>query len=114
MASFSIGVLVKPTFQSMTKLTWLDGDWFPTVVDGRLYLEKPEFSAVYEILNTSKRKLSAQDYQNQVLSNSQALYFTASSDPQETWVPLLEKAFARSHGDYGAIKGLYHGYATCR
>jgi hypothetical protein len=64
---------------------------------------------VYDILSTSKRKVSAQDYQNQVLSNSQALYFTASSDLCETWVPLLEKAFARAHGDYGAIKDLYHG-----
>jgi Calpain family cysteine protease len=33
------------------------------------------------------------------------LYYAQSADPNETWVPLMEKAFAKAHGDYGSISG---------
>ncbi|KAF4499275.1 micromolar calcium activated neutral protease 1 (capn1) [Fusarium agapanthi] len=29
--------------------------------------------------------------------------------PQETWLPLLEKCYAKAHGDYGAIEGSFGG-----
>ena len=42
-------------------------------------------------------------------TGSRALYFAQCSDPNETWLPLLEKAFAKAHGDYSAINGGFVG-----
>lgn len=41
---------------------------------------------------------------------SKSLYFAACRDENETWVPLLEKAFAKAHGDYAALGGGQVGY----
>lgn len=40
---------------------------------------------------------------------SRALYFAKCRDPNATWLPLLEKAFAKAHGDYGSIQGGWVG-----
>jgi hypothetical protein len=58
---------------------------------------------------TSKSEVSEFAYNEMALTGSKALYFTASSDANETWKPLLEKAYARMHGDYGSIQDLYVG-----
>ena len=42
-------------------------------------------------------------------TGSRALYFAQCSDPNETWLPLLEKAFAKAHGDYATIDGGFVG-----
>jgi hypothetical protein len=42
-------------------------------------------------------------------TGSRALYFAQCSDANETWLPLLEKAFAKAHGDYSAIDGGFVG-----
>jgi hypothetical protein len=42
-------------------------------------------------------------------TGSRALYFAQCSDSNETWLPLLEKAFAKAHGDYSAIEGGFVG-----
>lgn len=40
----------------------------------------------------------------QLQRGGEALYFShCKSD--ETWVPLIEKAYAKAHGDYTAIEG---------
>jgi hypothetical protein len=33
-------------------------------------------------------------------------------DENETWLPLLEKAYAKAHGDYSAIEGGFVGYVS--
>ena len=35
--------------------------------------------------------------------------FAKCEDKSETWLPLLEKAYAKAHGDYGAIEGGWTG-----
>ncbi|KAM3508699.1 hypothetical protein MY11210_006618 [Beauveria gryllotalpidicola] len=42
-------------------------------------------------------------------TNSNSLYFAQCEHPQETWLPLLEKSYAKAHGDYAAIEGGYTG-----
>ncbi len=37
-------------------------------------------------------------------TGSKALYFAQCRDQNETWLPLLEKAYAKAHGDYAAIE----------
>lgn len=88
-----------------------DGEYFHTIIDSRLHLERPEYSysQAQDFRPTSKSQISENDYQKMALTGSKALYFAASSDQNETVIPLLEKAYARVHGDYGAIRNLYIG-----
>ncbi|KAG0339858.1 hypothetical protein BG000_001201 [Podila horticola] len=58
-----------------------DGDWVSTIVDDQL---------CYSINPDTLRK---------------SLYFSKCQDERETWLPLLEKAYAKIHGDYESLDG---------
>lgn len=49
------------------------------------------------------------EYQKMFRSGSSALYFGACSDPNQTWLPILEKAYAKAHGDYASIMNGFVG-----
>ena len=42
-------------------------------------------------------------------TGSKALFFAQCREENETWLPLLEKAFAKAHGDFSAIEGGFTG-----
>lgn len=42
-------------------------------------------------------------------TNSGSLYFAQCQHPQETWLPLLEKSYAKAHGDFASIEGGFGG-----
>ncbi len=42
-------------------------------------------------------------------TGSKSLYFAQCSSENETWLPLLEKAYAKAHGDFSAIEGGFTG-----
>lgn len=86
-------------------------------MDDHLYLKAKNFE------NTEKATAAAivaarsiqgdtQDsYQGMYQTGSGALYFSQCRDLDEMWVPLFEKAYAKAHGDYDALRWGYPGYA---
>ena len=87
-----------------------DGEWFHTIIDDKLYLLTPDW---YEA--TSEERGTFEDtngpiegprkYRDTLQRGSRALYFAQCREENETWLPLLEKAFAKAHGDYASIEG---------
>lgn len=55
------------------------------------------------------RRDAEENYRKANQIGSKALYFAQCSSENETWLPLLEKAFAKAHGDYSAIDGGFTG-----
>ncbi|KAL8853966.1 MAG: hypothetical protein Q9221_001274 [Calogaya cf. arnoldii] len=91
-----------------------DGSWNQTIIDDKLYLVAADF---YESIDDKKtwedvRRVDAEEeYRKANQTGSRSLCFAQCADQDETWLPLLEKAFAKAHGDYGSIEGGFTGEA---
>jgi Calpain family cysteine protease len=87
-----------------------DGEWRSEIIDDKLYLKMPDYkhmdnsSDMNYLLKYIKEKDRAEQYRKIVQSNSDALFYAKSAHKSETWVPLIEKAYAKAHGDYTAIE----------
>ncbi|KAF4635471.1 hypothetical protein G7Y89_g2614 [Cudoniella acicularis] len=89
-----------------------DGEWISEIIDDKLYLIKPDYDESWEernMIEDRQRIDSEEDYRKIYQTNSGALYFAQCEDPNETWLPLMEKAYAKAHGDYAAIEGGWTG-----
>lgn len=82
-----------------------------TIIDDQLFLNRPEFHDAdwYTQLTFSGKE---KEYNSTFARGSEALEFAKCEDKNETWLPLLEKAYAKAHGDYGSIEGGYTGEAV--
>ncbi|KPM36322.1 hypothetical protein AK830_g10250 [Neonectria ditissima] len=87
-----------------------DGEWVSTVVDDNMYLKTKDFGQDSDVYDSTGKK--ARLYKKQKQSGSEALFFAKCEDANETWLPLLEKAFAKIHGDYEALDGGWAGTAV--
>ncbi|KZT25339.1 cysteine proteinase, partial [Neolentinus lepideus HHB14362 ss-1] len=79
-----------------------DSGWVDVIVDDLLFIHAPKYENLQE--EEQNRFQRDKDQYNQVArSGSKSLYFASSGTEGETWVPLIEKAFAKLHGDYAAL-----------
>ncbi|KAJ7025970.1 cysteine proteinase [Mycena alexandri] len=85
---------------------WRDVRWVSVIVDDLLYTSVPR----YEELSVSEKALFQNDkerYNTSAPKGSHTLYFSRSGKLGETWISLVEKAYAKVHGDYGALSTGY-------
>ncbi|CAG8953395.1 hypothetical protein HYFRA_00010143 [Hymenoscyphus fraxineus] len=89
-----------------------DGEWISEIVDDKLYLVKPDYDESWNeriLIDEHSRIDPQEEYRKLYQSNSSALYFAHCENPNETWLPLLEKAYAKAHGDFESIEGGWTG-----
>lgn len=94
-----------------------DSNWIYAIIDDQLYLkaqnlEDADKAVVFPLIAAHGPHIDRQAcYETGYQTGSGALYFSQSRDPDETWLPLFEKAYAKALGDYDALRWGYPGYA---
>ncbi|KAK7755351.1 hypothetical protein SLS62_002577 [Diatrype stigma] len=89
-----------------------DGEWIYSIVDDKLYLTSPNWdspSMQRDLLNQLDRDNPEREYRKTYQTGSKALFFGQCKDQNETWVPLIEKAYAKAHGDFASLSGGWIG-----
>ncbi|KAK1220211.1 hypothetical protein PQX77_017031 [Marasmius sp. AFHP31] len=81
-----------------------DTSWVTVIIDDLLYTHIPK----YEELTYGEKQIyhqSKEKYNKSARKSGKGLYFASSGTHGETWVPLIEKAYAKLHGSYAALRG---------
>ncbi|RAL63562.1 hypothetical protein DID88_003606 [Monilinia fructigena] len=89
-----------------------NGEWIISIIDDKLYLKSPDWdspSVHRHLLEQSDREDVEKEYRKTYQTGSQALFFAQCKDPNQTWLPLLEKAYAKAHGDFHSLSGGWIG-----
>ncbi|KAI1333500.1 hypothetical protein F5Y15DRAFT_421771 [Xylariaceae sp. FL0016] len=89
-----------------------DGEWIYSIVDDKLYLTSPNWdnpSLQRDLLNQLDRDNPSKVYRKTYQTGSKALFFGQCKDQNETWVALIEKAYAKAHNDFASLTGGWIG-----
>ncbi|OAA56297.1 Peptidase C2, calpain, catalytic domain protein [Niveomyces insectorum RCEF 264] len=89
-----------------------DGEWIYSIIDDKLYLTSPCWdspSVQRDLLEQIDREDIERVYRKTYQTGSKALFFAQNKDQNETWLPLMEKAYAKAHGDYNSLTGGWIG-----
>ena len=81
-----------------------DGEWTYTLVDDFVYAREVNLGLMAAKPHNSIEQRS-KAYRATYLTGSSALLFAKCRSSTRTWLPLLEKAYAKVHGDYEALEG---------
>ncbi|KAJ3504734.1 hypothetical protein NMY22_g17827 [Coprinellus aureogranulatus] len=79
-----------------------DNRWVPVVIDDLLWTATPlfeELTVQEQALFHYKKEL----YNKTARKGGGSLYFARPSEKEITWLPLMEKAYAKLHGSYSAL-----------
>lgn len=99
---------------SLTGTAPPDGAWVPEVIDDRLFLHVADGEDLFvgrfvDTTTCRKQEVSTSSYDiNKLRENLQrggeALFFARCKETSDTWLPLIEKAYSKAHGDYGSTE----------
>ncbi|KAG8992345.1 hypothetical protein FRB90_001040 [Tulasnella sp. 427] len=83
---------------------WRDCAWVEVIIDDLLYTRVPPWETL-----SPREKAIYQDnkdlYSRTARKGGKNLLFARSATENETWLPLLEKAYAKLYGDYASLEG---------
>ncbi len=100
----------------LTQCVNTDGEWIYEVIDDKLFLRVGDDDGLTIVRDWDRDKKEGMGLKHpdeekllsQLQRGGEALYFSHCKS-SETWLPLIEKAYAKAHGDYYAIEG---GFAS--
>lgn len=91
-----------------------DGEWVYSIIDDKLFMTSPDWdspSMQRSLLQQIDRESEDAEevYRKTYQTGSKALFFGQNKNQNETWLPLMEKAYAKIHGDFASLIGGWIG-----
>ncbi|KAG8737855.1 hypothetical protein FRC10_007587 [Ceratobasidium sp. 414] len=81
-----------------------DSGWQEVIIDDYLFTKVPKWESI-----TGREQMlyhgNKDNYNASARKGSKTLCFASCGDDEETWVPLIEKAYAKMMGDFSAVSG---------
>ncbi|PVF93386.1 cysteine proteinase [Serendipita vermifera] len=81
-----------------------DGLWQEVIIDDQLFVSAVPWGDL-DLVAQARYKRDPDIYDSIARRGSKVLYFAKSLNENETWVPLIEKAFAKFYGNFAYING---------